>query len=92
MIDQCQKLTLSSRAFFNDCLGPYEKKVTETFGYDKVLPMNSGAEADETALKLCRKWGYMKKGIKENEAKIICCEGNFHGRTITIVSMSVDPE
>ena len=92
MIDQCQKVTLTSRAFYNDCLGPYEKDVTETFGYDKVLPMNSGAEADETALKLCRKWAYMKKGLPENQAKIIVCDGNFHGRTISIVSMSTDPE
>ena len=92
MIDQCQKVTLTSRAFYNDCLGPYEKYVTETFGYDKVLPMNSGAEADETALKLCRKWAYMKKGLPENQAKIIVCDGNFHGRTITIISMSTDPE
>lgn len=92
MIDQCQKVTLTSRAFYNDCLGPYEKYVTETFGYDKVLPMNSGAEADETALKLCRKWAYMKKGLPENQAKIIVCDGNFHGRTITIISMSTDPD
>ncbi|MBR0054026.1 MAG: ornithine--oxo-acid transaminase [Bacteroidales bacterium] len=92
MIDQCQTLTLTSRAFYNDCLGPYEKYVTEMFGYDKVLPMNSGAEADETALKLCRKWAYMKKGLPENQAKIIVCDGNFHGRTITIISMSTDPE
>lgn len=92
MIDQAQKLTLTSRAFYNDCLGVYEKYVTEYFGYDKVLPMNSGAEADETALKLCRKWAYMKKGLPENQAKIIVCDGNFHGRTITIISMSTDPE
>ncbi len=92
MIDQCQRVTLTSRAFYNDCLGPYEKYVTETFGYDKVLPMNSGAEADETALKLCRKWAYMKKGLPENQAKIIVCDGNFHGRTITIISMSTDPD
>ena len=92
MIDQAQKVTLTSRAFYNDCLGPFEKYVTETFGYDKVLPMNSGAEADETALKLCRRWGYDKKGLPENQAKIIVCDGNFHGRTITIISMSTDPE
>ena len=92
MIDQAQKVTLTSRAFYNDCLGPFEKYVTETFGYDKVLPMNSGAEADETALKLCRRWGYDKKGLPENQAKIIVCEGNFHGRTITIVSLSNDPD
>jgi len=92
MVDQAQTLTLTSRAFYNDCLGPYEKYITETFGYDKVLPMNSGAEADETALKLCRKWAYMKKGLPENQAKIIVCDGNFHGRTITIISMSTDPD
>jgi ornithine--oxo-acid transaminase len=92
MCDQAQTLTLTSRAFYNDCLGVYEKYVTEYFGYERVLPMNSGAEADETALKLCRKWAYMKKGLPENQAKIICCDGNFHGRTITIVSMSNDPD
>ncbi|MBR5920208.1 MAG: ornithine--oxo-acid transaminase [Bacteroidales bacterium] len=92
MIDQAQKVTLTSRAFYNDCLGPFEKYVTETFGYDKVLPMNSGAEADETALKLCRRWGYDKKGLPENQAKIIVCDGNFHGRTITIISLSIDPD
>ncbi|MCK9338451.1 MAG: ornithine--oxo-acid transaminase [Bacteroidales bacterium] len=92
MVDQARTLTLTSRAFYNDCLGPYEKYITETFGYDKVLPMNSGAEADETALKLCRKWAYMKKGLPENQAKIIVCDGNFHGRTITIISMSTDPD
>lgn len=92
LVDQARVLTLTSRAFFNDQLGPYEKFVTEYFGYDKVLPMNSGAEADETALKLCRRWAYDKKGIAEGEAKIICCDGNFHGRTITIVSMSSDPD
>lgn len=92
MNEQAKVLTLTSRAFFNNCLGPYEKYITEYFGYDKVLPMNSGAEADETAIKLCRKWGYDKKGIKENEAKIIVCKDNFHGRTITIISMSSDPD
>lgn len=92
LCDQAHTLTLTSRAFFNDCLGPYEKYITEYFGYDKVLPMNTGAEADETALKLARRWGYRVKGIKENEALIICCEGNFHGRTISIVSMSTDPD
>jgi ornithine--oxo-acid transaminase len=92
MTDQAQKITLTSRAFFNSVLGEYEEYVTKYFGYDKVLPMNSGAEGDETALKLCRKWGYKKKGIKENQAKIICCEGNFHGRTITIITMSTDPD
>jgi ornithine--oxo-acid transaminase len=92
MIDQAKNLTLTSRAFYNDALGVYEKYITEFFGYDKVLPMNSGAEADETALKLCRKWAYKKKGIEDGQAKIIVCEGNFHGRTITIVSMSTDPD
>ncbi|MCO5258184.1 MAG: ornithine--oxo-acid transaminase [Lentimicrobium sp.] len=92
LTDQASKMTLTSRAFFNDSLGVYEKFVTEYFGYDKVLPMNTGAEADETALKLCRKWAYKKKGIAENQAKIVVCDGNFHGRTITIVSMSTDPD
>lgn len=92
LTDQAQKLTLTSRAFYNSVLGEYEEFVTRYFGYDKVLPMNSGAEADETALKLCRKWAYKKKGIKENKAKIIACKGNFHGRTITIISMSTDPD
>lgn len=92
LTDQAQKLTLTSRAFYNSVLGEYEEYVTNYFGYDKVLPMNSGAEADETALKLCRKWAYKVKGIKEDKAKIIACEGNFHGRTITIISMSTDPD
>ena len=92
MTDQAQKLTLTSRAFHNDVLGEFEEYITKYFGYDKVLPMNTGAEADETALKLCRKWAYKVKGIKEDMAKIIVCEGNFHGRTITIVSMSNDPD
>ena len=92
MTEQAKKLTLTSRAFYNSVLGEYEEFVTKYFGYDKVLPMNSGAEGDETALKLCRKWAYQKKGIKENQAKIIVCEGNFHGRTITIISMSTDPD
>ncbi|MDA3910195.1 MAG: ornithine--oxo-acid transaminase [Bacteroidales bacterium] len=92
MTDQAQKLTLTSRAFYNDVLGEYEEYITKYFGYDKVLPMNTGAEADETALKLARKWGYEKKGVAENQAKIIVCEGNFHGRTITIISMSTDPD
>jgi ornithine--oxo-acid transaminase len=92
MVDQAQKLALTSRAFYNDCLGEYEKYVTEYFGFDKVLPMNTGVEAVETALKLVRKWGYKKKGIPENQAKIIVCENNFHGRTITIISASNDPE
>lgn len=92
MIEQAKTLTLTSRAFYNDCLGPYEKYITEFFGYDKVLPMNSGAEGDETALKLCRKWAYKVKGVPENQAKIIVCENNFHGRTISIISMSTDPD
>ncbi len=92
MTQQAGKLTLTSRAFYNSVLGEFDEYVTGTFGYDKVLPMNSGAEGVETALKLCRKWAYEKKGIPENEAKIIVCEGNFHGRTITIVSMSTDPD
>lgn len=92
MIEQAQTLTLTSRAFFNDTLGVYEKFVTEYFGFDKVLPMNTGAEAVETAIKLCRKWAYEKKGINENDAKIIVCDGNFHGRTTTIISFSNDPD
>ena len=92
LTDQATRLTLTSRAFYNSVLGEYEEYITEYFGYDKVLPMNSGAEADETALKLCRKWAYKKKGIEQNKAKIIACEGNFHGRTITIISMSTDPD
>jgi ornithine--oxo-acid transaminase len=92
LIDQASTLALTSRAFYNDVLGGYEKYVTEYFGFDKVLPMNSGAEAVETALKLTRKWAYEKKGIAENEAKIIVCENNFHGRTTTIISFSNDPD
>ena len=92
LTEQARKLTLTSRAFYNSSLGEYEKFITEYFGYDKVLPMNSGAEGDETALKLCRKWAYKVKGIPENRARIIACEGNFHGRTITIISMSTDPD
>ncbi|MGE5348509.1 MAG: ornithine--oxo-acid transaminase [Actinomycetota bacterium] len=92
LTEQAAKLTLTSRAFFNSVLGEYEEFVTKYFGYDKVLPMNTGAEGDETALKLCRKWAYLVKGIKENQAKIIVCENNFHGRTITVVSMSTDPD
>ncbi len=91
-IEQAQKLTLTSRAFYNDCLGEYERFITKYFGYDKVLPMNTGAEGVETALKLARRWGYDKKGILANHAKVVVCEGNFHGRTITIVSLSTDPE
>ena len=89
---QAQKLTLTSRAFYNSRLGEYEQFVTRYFGYDKVLPMNTGAEAVETALKLCRKWAYERKGLIENTAQIVVCENNFHGRTTTIVSFSVDPD
>ena len=92
VIDQVQKLTLSSRAFYNDSLGEFEKFATEFFGFDKLLPMNTGAEAVETALKLARRWGYVNKGIAENHAKIVVCENNFHGRTISIISMSTDPD
>ena len=92
LTEQAQKLTLTSRAFYNSTLGDYEKYITEYFGYDKVLPMNTGAEADETALKLARRWGVVKKGIPNDEVKIICCSGNFHGRTITIITMSDDPD
>ncbi len=92
MTEQARKLALTSRAFYNNVLGEWEEYITKYFGYDKVLPMNSGAEADETALKLCRKWAYTKKGVAEGKAKIIVCDGNFHGRTITIVSMSTDPD
>ncbi|MEO8532655.1 MAG: ornithine--oxo-acid transaminase [Flavobacterium sp.] len=90
MMDQAQKLTLTSRAFYNDKLGNYEEFITNYFGFDKVLPMNTGAEAVETALKLCRKWAYEVKGIHENQAQIIVCENNFHGRTTTIISFSND--
>ena len=92
LIEQAQTLALTSRAFYNNCLGDYEKFVTAYFGFDKVLPMNTGAEAVETAIKLCRKWAYEKKGIAENQAQIVVCEGNFHGRTTTIVSFSSDPD
>ncbi len=90
--DQAATLTLTSRAFYNDVLGAYEKYITEYFGYDKVLPMNTGAEAVETAIKLTRKWAYEVKGIAGNQAKIIVCENNFHGRTTTIISFSNDPD
>ncbi len=90
MVEQAQKLTLTSRAFYNDQLGVYEEYVTKYFGFDKVLPMNTGAEAVETALKLCRKWAYEVKKIHENQAQIIVCENNFHGRTTTIISFSND--
>lgn len=90
LIQQASTLTLTSRAFFNDVLGPYEKYITEYFGFDKVLPMNTGVEAVETAIKIARKWGYEKKGIAENEAIIIVAENNFHGRTTTVISFSND--
>jgi ornithine--oxo-acid transaminase len=89
-IEQSQKLTLTSRAFYNNILGEYEKFITAYFGYDKVLPMNTGVEAVETGIKLCRKWAYEVKGIPEGKAKIIVCEGNFHGRTSTVISFSSD--
>ena len=92
LVNQAQKLALTSRAFYNANLGEYEKKITELFGFDKVLPMNSGAEAVETAVKLARKWSYEVKGIPQNAAKIVVCENNFHGRTTTIVSFSNDPD
>ncbi|MFT3793175.1 ornithine--oxo-acid transaminase [Flavobacterium sp.] len=90
LVNQAKTLTLTSRAFYNDQLGPYEEFLTKYFGFDKVLPMNTGAEAVETALKLCRKWAYEVKGIDEQQAQIIVCEGNFHGRTTTIISFSND--
>lgn len=92
LVNQAKKLALTSRAFYNSGLGEYEKKITTLFGFDKVLPMNSGAEAVETAVKLARKWSYEVKGIAENAAKIVVCENNFHGRTTTIVSFSNDPD
>lgn len=90
--DQAQKLTLTSRAFYNNQLGVFEEFITRYFDYEKVLPMNTGAEAVETAIKLCRKWAYEKKGLEEDTAQIVVCENNFHGRTTTIISFSVDPE
>lgn len=90
LVSQAQQLTLTSRAFYNDKLGVYEKFLTSYFGFDKMLPMNTGAEAVETAIKICRKWAYEKKGIAEQQAKIVVCEGNFHGRTTTIISFSND--
>ena len=90
LIEQAQKLTLTSRAFYNDQLGDYEKYITKLFGFDKILPMNTGAEAVETAIKLCRKWAYERKGIDEHDAVIIVCDNNFHGRTTTIISFSND--
>ncbi|KAG0303779.1 ornithine aminotransferase [Linnemannia gamsii] len=92
LCDQAQKLCLSSRAFYNDVFGQYAKYVTEYFGFDKVLPMNTGAEAVETAIKLSRKWGYLKKNIPEGEAVVLSCTENFHGRTVGIISMSTDPD
>lgn len=91
LTEQAQKLTLTSRAFYNDTLGRYEKFITQYFGYDKMLPINTGAEAVETAIKLCRKWAYEVKGIDTNDAEIIVCKNNFHGRTTTIISFSNDP-
>lgn len=91
LIEQAQKLTLTSRAFHSDLLGEYAQFITQYFGYDKVLPMNTGVEAVETAIKLARRWGYTKKGIEENKAKIIVCANNFHGRTSTVISFSSDP-
>lgn len=90
LVQQAQTLTLTSRAFYNDKLGKYEKYITELFGFDKILPMNTGAEAVETAIKICRKWAYEKKGIDEHEAVIVVCDNNFHGRTTTIISFSND--
>jgi ornithine--oxo-acid transaminase len=92
MVEQAGRLALTSRAFYNDALGPFEKYITELFGFDKVLPMNAGAEGVETALKLARRWGYRVKGIPDGEAKVVVCEGNFHGRTITVISASSDPD
>lgn len=92
MSEQAKTLTLTSRAFYNDMLGKYEKFACEFFNFDKILPMNTGAEAVETALKICRRWAYEKKGIAENEAEIIVCKNNFHGRTTTIISFSNDPD
>jgi ornithine--oxo-acid transaminase len=92
LTEQAQKLTLTSRAFYNNVLGEFEEYATKYFGFDKLLPMNTGAEAVETAIKLCRKWAYEKKGLEPSQAKIIVCDGNFHGRTTTIVSFSNDPD
>lgn len=91
LTDQAAKICLTSRAFYNDCLGEYEEFMHHYFGYDKVLPMNTGAEAVETALKLARRWGYRVKGVPEDESIVVVCNGNFHGRTISIISMSSDP-
>jgi len=92
LIEQAGRLTLTSRAFHSDVLGEYARYISQYFGYDKVLPMNTGVEAVETALKLCRRWGYQVKGIPENKAKIVVCADNFHGRTTTVISFSTDPE
>ncbi len=92
MTEQAKRLTLTSRAFYNDTLGPYEKYATEYFGFDKLLPMNTGAEAVETAIKIARKWAYEKKGVPENQAEIVVCKNNFHGRTTTIISFSNDED
>lgn len=92
LVDQASTLALTSRAFYNNVLGEYERYITEYFGFDKVLPMNTGAEGVETAIKICRKWAYEKKGISENDAQIIVCENNFHGRTTTVISFSNDPD
>ena len=91
LIAQAQELTLTSRAFYNDALGPYEEYMHQLFGFDKMLPMNTGAEAVETAIKICRKWAYEKNNIEANKAIIVVCDGNFHGRTTTIISFSSDP-
>lgn len=91
LVEQASRLTLTSRAFYNDQLGEYEQYITQYFGYHKVLPMNTGVEAVETAIKLARRWGYVQKGIPENKAKIIVCAHNFHGRTSTVISFSTDP-
>jgi ornithine--oxo-acid transaminase len=92
LIDQAKQLTLTSRAFHSDLLGDYARYITSYFGYDKVLPVNTGVEAVETAIKLCRRWGYQVKGIPEEKAKLIVCAGNFHGRTTTVISFSTDPD
>ena len=92
LADQASRLTLTSRAFHSDLLGEYARFIAGYFGYDKVLPMNTGVEAVETAIKLCRRWGYQVKGIPDNKAKIVVCAGNFHGRTSTVISFSTDPE
>ena len=92
LMEQAQKLTLTSRAFYNNLLGEYAEFVTRYFGYDRMLPMNTGVEAVETAIKLCRKWAYKVKGVADGEAKIIFVEGNFHGRTLGAISASTDPD